>query len=145
MRIRACLATGDRRRTTATATTAAAATAAAATTSATSASAASTAASTAATAVTSTSAVTDWQDRASRFVGASDETSPEVDAVRVSEEASDGDRAAGRLHACLTGRDREGQPTLTQVAGAPIQGPRSPIRRAVRAGRRLGARARRGR
>ena len=141
MRIRACLATGDRRRTTATATTAAAATAAAATTSATSASAASTAA----TAVTSTSAVTDWQDRASRFVGASDETSPEVDAVRVSEEASDGDRAAGRLHACLTGRDREGQPTLTQVAGAPIQGPRSPIRRAVRAGRRLGARARRGR
>ena len=138
MRIRACLATGDRRRTTATATTAAAATTSAATTSATSASAASTA-------VTSTSAVTDWQDRASRFVGASDETSPEVDAVRVSEEASDGDRAAGRLHACLTGRDREGQPTLTQVAGAPIQGPRSPIRRAVRAGRRLGARARRGR
>ena len=138
MRIRACLATGDRRRTTATATTAAAATTSAATTSATSASAASTA-------VTSTSAVTDWQDRASRFVGASDETSPEVDAVRVSEEASDGDRAAGRLHACLTGRDREGQPTLTQVASAPIQGPRSPIRRAVRAGRRLGARARRGR
>ena len=126
MRSRACIATGGRRPAVGTAATAAAASSASAA------------------AASSASAVANWQDRPARIVRACDETRPQVHAVRISEETGDGDLAAGRLHACLAGGDREGQPTLAQVACAPIQGPGSPICGSIRPHRRLGARARHG-